>query len=552
MSEPTSRRLTLPSLVLFCAAGLGLLLEAGEVYTLSPERVRALQVTGVGALVLLLVATWRTPYQWVSSTYFAEGFPYAIVNNLAEVLFTELGASLRIIGLTSIFHLPWNLKFLWGPFVDEFETKRRWLLATEVILTALLVVLALMSTSSLLLVAISGVFLLAAFVSATHDAAVDGYYMEGLDEAGQAKFVGYRAAAYRASTVLVIGVFLVLAGQVGWVATFGIAAVLMLGLTTLHSVTLPAVEPRGKDARLLLRMLLRPRIITVGLVIVVAAVAWRGSDIDLGIGETLAEIPILGRIKFPVGGWIGLSFVVVLGVVLARLDRVKARLRRRDSNYARAFVHFLDQPKIVATLAFVLLFRTGESFLMKMRHAFLSREVELSLEQIGLLNGILGWVFAIAGTILGGHLINKYGLRRCIWPFVLLQNVPNLLYAWVAGTPDPSATSVPVMGLVISFEHFGAGLGTAVFMIYTLRCCDPRHKAANMAIVTSIMSLGFTLAGAISGDLAQSLGFSTYFWVTFLVTIPSMLLLFVVPHLDGREQAEPVSDDDKERSSPPT
>ena len=53
---------------------------------------------------------------WVLSTYFAEGFPYSIVNgDIAKLLFTELGTSLSGIGLTSLFHLPWNLKFLWGP-----------------------------------------------------------------------------------------------------------------------------------------------------------------------------------------------------------------------------------------------------------------------------------------------------------------------------------------------------------------------------------------------------------------------------------------------------
>ena len=58
----------------------------------------------------------------MSSTYFAEGFPYSVVNNLVEILFKELGASLQLIGLTALFHLPWNLKFLWGPFLDEYET----------------------------------------------------------------------------------------------------------------------------------------------------------------------------------------------------------------------------------------------------------------------------------------------------------------------------------------------------------------------------------------------------------------------------------------------
>ena len=117
---------------------------------------------------------------WVTSTYFAEGFPYSVVNNLAEILFKEMGASLQAIGLTSLFHLPWNLKFLWGPFLDSYESKRRWLVGTEVALSAVLLALAWIAHDRASLAALSVCFLLVAILSATHDMAIDGYYLEAL------------------------------------------------------------------------------------------------------------------------------------------------------------------------------------------------------------------------------------------------------------------------------------------------------------------------------------------------------------------------------------
>src|SRR5262245_20670399 len=110
----------------------------------------------------------RREHAWVSTTYFAEGYPYAIVNNLADILFKELGASLQIVGLTSLFHLPWNLKFLWAPFVDDYETKRRWLIAIEVALTAVIVLLGLLAAASgVSLVALAVGFLVLGLLSAT-------------------------------------------------------------------------------------------------------------------------------------------------------------------------------------------------------------------------------------------------------------------------------------------------------------------------------------------------------------------------------------------------
>ena len=89
---------------------------------------------------------------------------------------------------------------------------------------------------------------------------------------------------------------------------------------------------------------------------------------------------------------------------------------------------------------------------------------------------------------------------------------------------------------IIALESLGSGLGTAVFMVYLMRCCRPDFKAAHMAIVTALMSVGFTLAGVGSGFAAEAMGYTVYFGVSFLATIPGMVLIPFIPHLDGREE----------------
>jgi PAT family beta-lactamase induction signal transducer AmpG len=56
-----------------------------------------------------------------------------------------------------------------------------------------------------------------------------------------------------------------------------------------------------------------------------------------------------------------------------------------------------------------------------------------------------------------------------------------------------------------------------------------------MAVLTAIMSIGFTIAGMASGFLVEALGgFAPYFVFTFVATVPSMLLVPFVPFMDGR------------------
>jgi PAT family beta-lactamase induction signal transducer AmpG len=445
-------------------------------------------------------------------------------------LFTVMGMSLSTLGLTTILHLPWNLKFLWGPFVDGYETKRRWLLATEVVLCGLMAVLTLVGGVDAPLWLLAAVFMMVAIVSATHDIAIDGFYLEGLDQTGQSRYVGYRAAAYRLAMLAVNGPLMVAADALGWRVAWLLSLLVMVALTAYHALALPRPESRQLPAGRLVRQALHPRVVLVvaGVVALGLVAHQRGWGEVLARG--LAAIPVLGAMSLP--GWLGLGLLLAVLLLLANLAWVQRALDRRDSAYARSFVVFLAQPRVRAVLAFVLLFRTGESFLQKMRWPFLHRELGMDLGDYGFANGTVGLLATFLATLLGGWLIARHGLRRFVWPFLLAQNVLNLLYAGLAMWPDPSDIGIFTITAVVTVEHFGAGLGTAVLMVYLMRCCDPAHKAAHMALLTALASVGFTLAGVASGALAELLGYGPYFVLTFVATVPSMVLVFVVPHLD--------------------
>src|SRR5690606_34671593 len=95
------------------------------------------------------------------------------------------------------------------------------------------------------------------------------------------------------------------------------------------------------------------------------------------VAESVSAIPGLGKLSL--AQWIGLVLLVSLLAVLASLGRVRKAIASKDSDFARAFVDFLDQRHIGRILAFILLFRTGESFLQKMRYPFFDDEVQLGL-----------------------------------------------------------------------------------------------------------------------------------------------------------------------------
>ncbi|MBA4393660.1 MAG: hypothetical protein C0407_08925, partial [Desulfobacca sp.] len=156
---------------------------------------------------------------WCFSTYLAEGLPFAIIRILSSIFFTDIGLKERYIGYLNFLGIPWNLKFLWAPFLDILGTKRSWMIVIQVLISLLVAGISLccftagrIPDPAWLLAFISGIFIILAFLSATNDIAIDGYYMEGLtDPKEQAAYTGYRVFAYRVAIILVRSGFVALA-----------------------------------------------------------------------------------------------------------------------------------------------------------------------------------------------------------------------------------------------------------------------------------------------------------------------------------------------------
>jgi MFS transporter, PAT family, beta-lactamase induction signal transducer AmpG len=188
---------------------------------------------------------------WVLSTYFAEGLPFSIVRQLSSEFFTSLGADPKQIGATSLYGLAWNLKLFWSPLLDRHGTLRRWLLAAQALL-GLAVMAAAWPAGQRDLGGVARVLVVVAFLAATHDVAIDGFYLEALDTRGQAELSGLRVAAYRVA-LLVGKALLALAGALqlagwdraaAWRATFVAAGASLVLLAGAHALVLPRPPSR--------------------------------------------------------------------------------------------------------------------------------------------------------------------------------------------------------------------------------------------------------------------------------------------------------------------
>lgn len=483
------------------------------------------------------------PYIWSFTTYFTEGFPYSLIRTSSSFFFRDRGATLEAVGLTSLFGLPWILKFLWAPFLDEYGTKRKWLLLTQATLSVLFLIVALLAPFSWATMTIGICFFGGAILAATHDTAIDGFYMEALDKAGQAKFLGYRVMAYRIALMTGSGFIITMGAALNWFSAYLVSALILASLFIFHFLYLPRCETEKNSFQAFNRKIFSFRFVSTLTLIGVLVFFLHKALTSENFTDLTNQFPLLQGFSF--SSLTGL--VLLFSLFLAAGFRKKLKkliLSRSDTFYGKAFLAFVDREHITPIILFIIFIRTGEYMLSSMLAPFI---IDLGIKiHYGWICAGVGLPCSIIGAMIGGALISRFSLKRMIWPFLLAQNLSNITYMALAfhldsflavnnvtnATADIGLKNLITVASVTGFDQLAGGLGTAVLMTFLMRICRAEFKAAHYAIGTGLMSISGLYGGALSGFLASWLGYGSFFGISFLLSIPGMILIFFIPKLD--------------------
>ena len=410
-----------------------------------------------------------SPWAWVPTLYFAQGIPYFIVNNISVLMFAKMGVPNGEMALfTSLLYLPWTIKPFWSPFIDIIKTKRWWIISMQILMSIAFILLTLSipkpdeatiaaGTTPISMFTITLVlFIITAFASATHDIAADGFYMLALRQSDQAAFVGIRSTFYRLASIFGQGVLVAIAG---------------------------AIELRYKDIPL----------------------SWTITMLVTAVMFSLVTFYHLFEIPKPTSD----KSVLTPGTASAKAI---------FQEFGRTFATYFTKPGVWLAIAFMLLYRLPEAFLIKMCMPFLvaSKEaggLELSTAEVGIVYGTIGVIFLTVGGILGGLFASRIGLKKSIWWMAGCMTLPCLTFVYLAiGQPD----NLFAISTAIAIEQFGYGFGFTAYMLYMMYFSEGEFKTSHYAICTAFMALSMMIPGMFAGYLQEAVGYVNFFWIVIL------------------------------------
>ncbi len=181
---------------------------------------------------------------------FSSGLPFGVLAEPLSAWLTESGATKTAIGLFALVSLPYSLKFLWAPLMDQlplpvltrlFGRRRGWALATQALLMAAILGLGFSDPATdLRLTAVLA--LCVAFASASQDIVIDAYRVEILERDKLAAGAATATFGWRIGQVGAGAAGLIVADLLPWPVVYStMAALVAVGMVAILVNPEPAV-----------------------------------------------------------------------------------------------------------------------------------------------------------------------------------------------------------------------------------------------------------------------------------------------------------------------
>ena len=414
---------------------------------------------------------------------FSAGLPFLLVFSTLTAWLAQANVERSVIGFFSWIGITYSIKVFWAPVVDRlrfpllsrlFGQRRGWMLAAQCGIAGGLVLLALTGPGEALHV-FAAIALLIAFSSATQDITIVAYRIEAVADAHQGAMAAAYVFGYRVATLASGAGALYLAEYYSWSVSYLVMAALMsVGVLTTLIIREPA----------------HPRTDRVG-------------EIETGLTRRLHIDGLAEGMPKRIATWFAHAVI-------------------------SPFVEFFQRTGWYggAILVLIAIYRISDISMGAMANPFYI-DMGYSLDQIASIAKVFGFAMTIAGALLGGLAVARFGVLWPLFAGAILVAATNLLFSLLA----VSEPTLMMLGVVISADNLGAGFATSAFIAYLSSLTNRAYTATQYALFSSLMTLPAKIISGFSGIVVDAQGYFFFFLYTTGLGIPTILLaLFVIHH----------------------
>nr|WP_181049676.1 MFS transporter [Marinobacter persicus] len=409
---------------------------------------------------------------------FSAGLPFLLVFSTLNARLADVGVETATIGFFSWLGITYSIKVFWAPIVDRlklpildqlFGKRRSWILLAQAgIATGLYLMATVDAVSATQTLALCG--LLVAFSSATQDVAIDAYRIEIAEERLQAALAATYIFGYRLALLVAGAGALYIAEYYSWTVSYQVMAALVgVGALTVLVAREPAVNHFAA-----------------------------ASDIAQKVREEASKRTHLPPALAKFAGWF---YAAIAGPFLDFFQRYRELA--------------------IAILVLVAVYRISDIAMGVMANPFYLDFMGFSKTQVADVTKIFGFFMTIVGSLAGGVLVVRYGVRKILLAGAIMTAATNLLFVWLAQLPPNVAT----LAVVVSADNLAGGIANVALIAWLSSMTSASFTATQYALFSSLMTLPGKFLGGFSGIVVADFGYAEFFTLSAVMGIPAILLV---------------------------
>jgi PAT family beta-lactamase induction signal transducer AmpG len=226
----------------------------------------------------------------------------------------------------------------------------------------------------------------------------------------------------------------------------------------------------------------------------------------------------------------GMAAAMSIGIVASFLAEEPPLRERPPRTIASAVVlpfqelfRRLGWRQAALVLAFAATYKFGEQFAQVLSPVFFRDVIQFTKTDIGVLQKAVGFAAWAVGGVVGGTLTARYGVKRTIVAYGIVQAMTHLGYLWVAYV----GKDLVAYGVATFIENLSFAMATTALVAALMAVCAPAVSATQFALLTSLTSVGQRVFGTLAGDVVEAVGWKGFFLTTIALAIPGLVLAWL-------------------------
>ena len=395
---------------------------------------------------------------------FSCGLPFLLTLTILDLWLKDCGVSNTAIGLFTLVHCPYTLKFLWALFIDRFNCpflserfgrRKGWALASQLLLFCGLIGMACSSPQTNLL----GLIICAsivAFADGCQDMSLYTYQVRNARTKQFGPIAGVFMFGYRMGMFLSKSASLYLAHYFDWNVAYLVMAFTIFACTFF---ILNIEEPRELKNTTL---------------------TFRGND----------------------NFW-----EVVKGAFTDCL--------------VKPFTKFMERENWKTLILIIMLFRAGDTITQKMAKPFFV-DIGFSMLEIANVVQVFGTIATLIGGILGGFLVKKVGVKTAMFYTAIAHAIACLSYVALSVI----GYDINMLYFTSFFENITGGMMSTSFIAFLYTLCNKQYCTTQYALLWAFYDFSGAICRTISGVIADILGWTDFFVFSVIMFLPGIFMLY--------------------------